>query len=64
MDPNETLQKFMDALISGDHGATVEAHGDLTAWLARGGFEPEWRNRRNLFEAFDPETGLVDVAAV
>jgi len=62
MNPDATLAKFMAALVEGDHEATVEAHRDLTDWLARGGFEPKWREpHRKLFDAFNSKTGLIDL---
>jgi len=63
MDPNATLQRFIEALISGDRQDAREAHQDLTEWLARGGFEPKaWKKHRKMFQAFNPGTGLVDLS--
>ena len=61
MDPDATIKKFMEALLDGDHDVAREAHGDLTQWLAQGGFEPKWREpHRKLFQAFNPRTGMID----
>lgn len=42
MDPNACLERFLTALEEGDLRAAERAHADLTTWLAKGGFEPDW----------------------
>jgi len=42
MDPNATLQRIEDDLGDHDYTSVREACRDLSSWLARGGFEPQW----------------------
>lgn len=42
MDPNATLELFFDALDEHDFDAAEQHYTDLCAWLAKGGFEPDW----------------------
>jgi len=44
VDPQACLQRWRDARAEGDAGEASEAYSDLRAWLARGGFEPEWED--------------------
>jgi hypothetical protein len=61
MDPNKTYRLFCIALSEEDREAAKETHGDLRAWIERGGFEPiEWKMNplaRRQFFAFNPRTG-------
>jgi hypothetical protein len=43
MDPQACLERWRDALTEYDREEEDDARNDLLAWLARGGFEPEWR---------------------
>lgn len=43
MDPNACLARMLDAIVSGDKDEAIDAASDLNEWLARGGFEPDWR---------------------
>jgi hypothetical protein len=40
MDPNAVLQRFLDALASGDRDEATTALSNLQAWIAKGGFLP------------------------
>ncbi len=40
MDPNTTLQRIIDAALSGDAAELRDAANDLAEWLERGGFAP------------------------
>jgi hypothetical protein len=42
MDPNATLARWALALADNEAQEAREAGEDLTLWLARGGFEPDW----------------------
>lgn len=60
MDPDACLQRWVSALQDEDHAEAIQAHEDLTAWLARGGFEPAWKPSVKLcFRSFDPKTGSI-----
>lgn len=41
MDPDATLRRIADARF-GDPEELLDACRDLSAWLRRGGFEPDW----------------------
>ena len=57
MDPNATLRQALDSLLharsaygfgnqcllAAAHDSTCDAAANLSAWLAGGGFEPDWR---------------------
>ena len=64
MDPNATLEMFIDALKRFDYETATEYHGYLKEWLERGGFEPKWRGHKGLFDGYNPRTGLVDIDIV
>ena len=64
MDPNETLKLFVHALRDGDHDAAIEHYEELSDWITRGGFEPAWRGAKKVFDAFNPETGLVNLEEI
>ena len=64
MDPNETLRLFKHAILDCDHEATLRYYTDLCEWLNKGGFEPQWRGFKKLFESFNPKTGLIDMEAL
>ena len=62
MDPNSTLKTFIESLIQCDHEITLAAHTELSDWLYKGGFEPDWNAaHKRLFENFNPKTGLVEM---
>jgi len=42
MDPNATVQRLLEAIDDHDLEAAREAADDLSNWLARGGFAPDW----------------------
>jgi hypothetical protein len=46
MDPDVCLENYRSALAEGDRCAAKEARGNLRDWLARGGFEPAWKSKR------------------
>lgn len=43
MDPNACWQRLVDAIACGDVSEAKDAHYDLRTWIARGGFEPDWK---------------------
>ena len=52
MDPQACLERFLNALEDNDLREAAEAKRDLRAWLANGGFEPNWSEHRPTFDAF------------
>lgn len=42
MDPQACLERWRSALRDHDRKEEDDARNDLLAWIARGGFEPEW----------------------
>jgi hypothetical protein len=42
MDPNATLTEIAIALMEGDTNKAEQLAEDLTEWLRKGGFEPDW----------------------
>jgi hypothetical protein len=42
MDPDANLRQQEEALAVGDAEALRALRHDLTAWLRRGGFQPQW----------------------
>jgi hypothetical protein len=42
MDPTATLKLARAALRAGRNREAAEHYANLSAWLARGGFEPDW----------------------
>ena len=42
MDPDATLERIEDAVISQDLAESDSACEDLRSWLAIGGFAPDW----------------------
>lgn len=42
MDPNATLAAYWAAVRDGDKDEAREHKANLKAWLARGGFAPDW----------------------
>ncbi len=42
MDPNACLERWRNAVASGDRREAREARSDLKEWCYRGGFEPNW----------------------
>lgn len=48
MDPNACLERFITALDGNDIEEACIAQEDLTTWLGKGGFEPNWTSfKRN-----------------
>jgi hypothetical protein len=41
MDPNATLERIIDAAVSGDASELMDAAADLANWLRQGGYAPE-----------------------
>lgn len=42
MDPDTCLQNFVDAYENDELEDAAEHHANLSAWLNKGGFEPDW----------------------
>ena len=55
MDPQATLQRWVDAILEGNKSEAIRAYVDLKGWMDRGGFEPKWEplQRRALFRFGD-----------
>ncbi|MCP4204246.1 MAG: hypothetical protein GY769_20205 [bacterium] len=49
MDPNATLQRYLDAYADDDRAELTEAADDYNAWIGRGGFPAELTDGRKVF---------------
>ena len=42
MDPNATVERLLRAILDHNRDDAADAATDLSEWLAKGGFAPDW----------------------